>query len=98
MKKIRLHVDSLEVVSFATHEAPRERGTVRGAASGYTCYVTVAVVNTQCQAYPVSYWHENTCTCPMEPYTQPLNCTVIQPAGPTVVDPTCFTCPGQLGC
>jgi hypothetical protein len=95
MKKIRLHVDSLEVLSFSTAPAPEGRGTVR-AHSGYTCYVTVAVVNTHCQAYPVSYWHEESCTCPMVPYTDPSYC--IQPAGPTIVDPTCFTCPGMPGC
>lgn len=88
MKKIRLNVDSLEVLSFGTSPAPEGRGTVR-AHSGYTCYVTVAVVNTHCQAYPVSYWHEESCTCPMVPYTDPSYC--IQPL-------TAMTCPGMPGC
>lgn len=94
MKKIRLDVNSLEVLTFATDQNPEGRGTVR-ANSGYTCYVTVAVVNTRCVAYPASYWHEESCTCPLVPYTDPSYCIQV---GPTVNDPTCFTCPGMPGC
>lgn len=93
MKKIRLDVDALEVSSFTTAEAAVQRGTVKGN-SGYTCYITVAVINTHCAAYPVSYWHEQTCTCPPVRYTDnPADCP-IQPL-PTIVDPTC---PGVTGC
>ena len=96
MKKIRLHVDELEVLSFSTQATPKVRGTVQGANTGHPCYVTVAVVNTHCAAYPASYWGEDTCTCPAIPYTDPRYCIQV---GPTVVDPTCFTCPGvQPGC
>jgi len=88
MKKIRLNTDELEVHSFSTAQAPQARGTIQGAASGYTCYVTVAYYQTRCLAYPVSYWGENTCTCPIEPATQNLQCQVL----------TDFTCLGQPGC
>jgi hypothetical protein len=93
MKKIRLNAEELEVLSFSTAPMPQARGTVAAAASGYTCYVTVAVYQTRCLAYPQSYWNENTCYCPIEPYTQQLQCQPIQTA-----DLTCLTCPGQPGC
>jgi hypothetical protein len=67
MKKIRLDPESLEVVSFATAGAPRGRGTVKGAHTGYTCYETVAYQNTICLAYPQSYWGEENCW--LEEYT-----------------------------
>lgn len=101
MKKIRLDADALEVLSFTTAEAAPVRGTVQGAASGYTCYVTVAVYQTRCLAYPQSYWNENTCWCPIEPYTQDLRCQPIDTIDPGCLqtsDPSCMTCPGQPGC
>jgi hypothetical protein len=101
MKKIRLNTDELEVFSFATAPMPRARGTVQGA-SGNTCYFTVGYYQTNCLAYPMSYWHENTCDCPLVPVTEDLRC---QPeTGPVrcapldTVDVTCMTCPGQPGC
>lgn len=95
MKKIRLNTDDLEVLSFTTDQQPRARGTVQGAASGYTCYVTVAVYQTRCLAYPQSYWNENTCWCPIEPATQDLRCQPIDTADATCLCPaTDFTCPG----
>jgi hypothetical protein len=99
MKKIRLDADALEVVSFTTEKMPEARGTVEGANTGNPCYFTVAVYQTRCQAYPVSYWKEYTCFCPMEPATQELRCQPILSADITCLCPaTDFTCPGQLGC
>lgn len=93
MKKIRLDADKLDVVSFTTEQMTDARGTVEAAGTGNPCYVTVAVYQTRCLAYPQSYWNENTCYCPMEPVTQSLQCQPIQTA-----DLTCLTCPGQPGC
>jgi hypothetical protein len=87
MKKIRLDMDALEVSSFATEAVVGQRGTVRGAASGYTCYHTVAVVRTQCLDYPYSYWGEYSCRCPLIEDTDPQVCPVV--VGPTVMDDTC---------
>jgi hypothetical protein len=88
MKKIRLDADALEVLSFTTEQMPEVRGTVEAAGTGNPCYVTVAVYQTRCMAYPVSYWNENTCYCPMEPATEAIECRQI----------TDFTCPGWPGC
>lgn len=88
MKKIRLDADALEVLSFATDTQPGVRGTVNAAGSGYTCYATVAVYQTRCLYYPQSYWNENTCTCPMEPYTAALECRQLSE----------YTCAGWPGC
>lgn len=102
MKKIRLNPDALEVVSFATAPMAGTRGTVEAANTGNPCYFTVAYHQTNCVGYPASYWHENTCDCPLVPVTEDLRC---QPAtGPVrcapldTVDVTCMTCPGQPGC
>lgn len=95
MKKIRLDIGALEVASFTTAEFADQRGTVKGN-SGYTCYVTVAVIRTQCAAYPVSYWGEDSCACPPVRYTDdPRDCPPILQPNPTIVDPTC---PGVTGC
>lgn len=96
MKKIRLDADSLEVLSFTTSEEPGMRGTVQGAATGYTCYYTVSRDrDTRCLAYPVSYWGEESCRCPMVPVTDPSVC--LQPVN--TFDLTCATCPGiHPGC
>jgi hypothetical protein len=94
MKKIRLDPESLEVHSFATEQDSQGRGTVLAAATGNTCYITVSRdAQTHCLAYPVSYWGEATCTCPLEPVTSGLRCQPILTA-----DLTCLTCPGQPGC
>ena len=99
MKKIRLNADALEVVSFTTEQITHARGTVQGANTGNPCYVTVAYHQTRCLAYPVSYWNENTCYCPMEPVTQDLRCQPIDTADATCLCPaTNFTCPGMPGC
>lgn len=99
MKKIRLNTDALEVLSFTTEQMPTPRGTVQAAASGYTCYVTVAYYQTRCLAYPQSYWNENTCYCPIEPYTRNLNCPITGPdCQIDTAQATCLTCPGQPGC
>jgi hypothetical protein len=103
MKKIRLDADALEVISFTTDRTPATRGTVQGANTGNPCYVTVGYHQTQCLAYPVSYWQEYSCFCPMEPVTQHLRCQPIDTLQDTclrcqpldTVDPTCF---GQPGC
>lgn len=109
MKKIRLDPESLEVITFATSQLPHGRGTVLGAATGYTCYYTVAHdAQTHCLEYRESYWNENTCivNCPLVWDTDPSVC--LQPADtmdPSVCPPlvdtagaTCLTCPGQPGC
>ena len=99
MKKIRLDADALEVTSFTTEQVRDARGTVEAANTGNPCYVTVAYYQTKCLAYPVSYWNEQTCLCPVEPVTQDLRCP-IDTAGSTCLCPvlTDFTCPGQAGC
>jgi hypothetical protein len=97
MKKIRLDPESLEVLTFATDQAPQSRGTVQGAATGYNCYITVSYDRqTHCLAYPESYWGENTCVvyCPPVRVTDPSVC--LQPVD--TADLTCLTCPGQPGC
>lgn len=97
MKKIRLNTEELEVLSFTTDQQPGVRGTVQAAATGYTCYATVAVHETRCLYYPQSYWNENTCWCPIEPYTQDLRCQPIDTIDPGCLqtsDPSCMTCPG----
>lgn len=95
MKKIRLNADDLEVLSFTTAEVTKVRGTVEAANTGNPCYVTVAVYQTRCLAYPQSYWNENTCYCPMEPVTEDLQCQPIGTAAATCLCPdTSFTCPG----
>lgn len=93
MKKIRLNADALEVVSFTTETMTETRGTVAAANTGNPCYVTVAYHQTQCLAYPQSYWNEDTCYCPIQPATRDLRCQPIDTA-----DLTCLTCPGQPGC
>lgn len=99
MKKIRLNPDALEVVSFTTEQVAEVRGTVEAANTGNPCYVTVAYQNTLCLAYPVSYWNERTCLCPVEPVTRNLACP-IDTADATCLCPvlTNFTCPGRPGC
>jgi hypothetical protein len=93
MNKIRLNADDLEVLSFTTAPLPDVRGTVEAAGTGNPCYVTVAVVQTRCMAYPQSYWGEDTCYCPIQPYTQDLQCQ------PRLSDGgTCITCPPEPGC
>lgn len=91
MKKIRLDVDALAVSSFTTAAAAEQRGTVRGH-SGYTCYMTIEMVNTLCAGYPESYWGEPTCGPPVED-TDPSVCPI--PDQPTLWD---ATCPGVTGC
>lgn len=106
MKKIRLNADELEVLSFTTAPATETRGTVAAANTGNPCYVTVAYYQTRCLAYPVSYWNEYSCYCPIEPATQDLRCQPIDTAQDTCLacqpidtaDVTCLTCPGQPGC
>ena len=88
MKKIRLNADALEVVSFTTAQAAEARGTVHAANTGNPCYITVAYYQTRCQAYPASYWNEDTCYCPMVPYSEAIECRQI----------TEYTCPGWPGC
>lgn len=89
MKKIRLNPDELAVLSFTTEQMPEVRGTVEAAGTGNPCYVTVAVYQTQCVGYPVSYWNEDTCYCPLVPYTELPDCRLIL---------TEVTCLGQPGC
>jgi hypothetical protein len=99
MKKIRLNADDLEVLSFTTAQMPVARGTVEAANTGNPCYITVAVIDTRCVGYPASYWGEDTCDCPLVPYTQDLRCQPIGTAAGTCLCPaTNFTCPGQPGC
>lgn len=92
MKKIRLNIDDLSVTSFTASAGTSagRRGTVRGAATGYTCYVTVAYDRrTNCLAYVESYWGEDTCTCPIYFETDPRICPV-----PDTAQPTCVGLPG----
>lgn len=95
MKKIRLDVDALEVVSFTTAAHPERRGTVQGAQTGYctryhTCYETIGWVGRDCLGYPQSYWGEESCTCPPVEVTDPVEC--LYPVD--TADESCQTCPG----
>ncbi|HYW12911.1 MAG TPA: hypothetical protein VE871_13215 [Longimicrobium sp.] len=93
MKKIRLNAEDLEVFSFTTAETAGDSGTVKAAGTGNPCYHTVAYQNTVCLGYPASYWGEETCDCPLVPYTQELRCQPLNTAAAT-----CFTCPPEPGC
>ncbi len=84
MKKIRLDADDLEVLSFTTAETTGVRGTVDAAETGNPCYETVGYYQTMCLAYPVSYWNEDTCHCPLEPVTNDPGCAI------DTADPTCL--------
>lgn len=93
MKNIRLDAEDLNVLSFTTAETRGVPGTVKAAGTGNPCYHTVAVYQTRCMDYPASYWGEDTCDCPIQPYSQNLYCKP-----PLSADPTCLTCPGEPGC
>lgn len=56
MKKLRLDMDALSVVSFPTAPAPQVRGTVDGNVLTPKCVVTSGVDSCWCSEY-------NTCNC-----------------------------------
>jgi hypothetical protein len=99
MNKIRLNIEQLDVLSFATEQVAAPRGTVQAAATGYTCYFTVAVVETRCLAYPQSYWGEYSCTCPPVRWTETPDCLPIETAN-TCLDTAqgCLTGDPALTC
>ena len=90
MKKIRLDLEALDVQSFATAAPEGARGTVHGAGTAISA----------CYCYPVSYFHEETCDCPLVPYTREGPDCLIVPDNTwdQASCLTCATCAGMPGC